>query len=119
MPKYNKYTGNLPIQLILYYKFTYFATTNEKYIGTYIYGDIRIENGITRIIDDITFNKVSDDDELTIVFNAKENQSKTINVPQIDKIESSFLGDSGQPKYKASTFSRCFFIANFRNLISA
>ena len=33
---------------------------NKKYIGTYIYGDIEIENGMPRIIDDETFNKVAE-----------------------------------------------------------
>lgn len=33
---------------------------NEKYIGVYTYKDMRIENGIPRIIDDETFFKVQD-----------------------------------------------------------
>lgn len=34
--------------------------TNEKYIGTYRYGDIKIENGIPKIVDINIFNKVQE-----------------------------------------------------------
>ena len=33
---------------------------NEKYIGTYIYGDIKIENGMPNIVDKKVFNKVQE-----------------------------------------------------------
>lgn len=33
---------------------------NEKYTGVYIYGDVRVEGGIPRLIDDETFQKVQE-----------------------------------------------------------
>ena len=38
------------------------------------------------------------DDNITIIFNTKEQQNKTVKIPSIEEIESSFLGNSGQPK---------------------
>lgn len=61
------------------------------------------------------------DDKLTIIFNAKENQSKTIKIPEIDKIEGSFLGNSGQP-YNTSKHLRFvdvfYIIINNYNIIT-
>lgn len=37
------------------------------------------------------------DDSITIIFNVKDNKNKTIKMPNIDEIESSFMGNNAQP----------------------
>lgn len=54
----------------------YRVLENERYAGTYIYSDIRIEGGIPAIISRETFNAVQ------IVIGTKKNPHKTKSVPQ-------------------------------------
>lgn len=39
------------------------------------------------------------DNNLTIIFNVQDTTNSTINIPTIDEIESSFLGNNGQPNF--------------------
>ena len=59
--------------------------------------DIEIEENKKLLINTLVDKVFIYDNELTIVFNATKNKSKTIKFPSIEEIEGSFLGKSGAP----------------------